>query len=466
MNFPDAFTLHRSSIATVRVTPPDLVILEGVGVGLLQFRRSHVQECSPMQVRWYRDHHDSAYEAADDDAIVVRLAVESMPRMLLGPFEHADGMAIGNAINLARRDVLFAAGEVSVFVAEDDASLVINATLPSMRMSVPVPTAQLVELAPRDDARVAAPPEGRAVTINARYTIATGLAPAGPQRWLEARFVREQSWLIGPFSTAEAASLAMAFRSWRATHPLDREATEVGEQTLLANPTQWHMRRIAVTGEWQFGFERSMFLNVWLETPDGMSGGHGAYRVRVVGTWIYPVANADGGYGHFGLYPGELRAETIDILEVRVKAATHDGLTKLLHRRGLGEIFAGVRARRAAIGFALLDIDRFKQFNDTHGHEAGDVLLQRWAKAMVDALGADAIVARWAGNRLGIVLPDATLVTARAQVETLLATVRTLGVTCSGGVVEVAPGESLGAASARAEAALDEARRTGRDRVV
>jgi hypothetical protein len=127
-------------------------------------------------------------------------------------------------------------------------------------------------------------------------------------------FARDHPWLIGPLLASDAAKLALAFRTWRTEHPLDREASRVAVQDLLDEPSRWHMRRIDVTGEWHFRFEGSAFANVWLRPPNDLRLPYGTYRARMIGTWIYPVAEANRGYGHGGMWPGELRTDSIEII--------------------------------------------------------------------------------------------------------------------------------------------------------
>jgi hypothetical protein len=127
MNFPDTYTLLQSTVATVRVSPPDLVSLEGPSVGPLHFRRSLLRECKEMTVSYYRDKHDASFAAGCDGDFVIRFRVEGMPRELLGPFDHTAGAALAYAIKLARRDVLFAIPSFSVSVSDDTAKLCIRA---------------------------------------------------------------------------------------------------------------------------------------------------------------------------------------------------------------------------------------------------------------------------------------------------------------------------------------------------
>ncbi len=108
----------------------------------------------------------------------------------------------------------------------------------------------------------------------------------------------------------------------------------------------------------------------------------------------------------------------IAYLVTRVKAllaretelAEHDALTGLLNRRAFLEAGEAevVRARRyshpLAVGF--VDLDNFKQLNDTQGHEAGDRALREVASALRDSLRATDIVARLGGDEFALLLPE------------------------------------------------------------
>jgi diguanylate cyclase (GGDEF)-like protein len=127
------------------------------------------------------------------------------------------------------------------------------------------------------------------------------------------------------------------------------------------------------------------------------------------------------------------------------------------------------------MALALIDFDRFKAINDTHGHATGDTVLRLGSTAIAAALRRTDIVARWGGEELLVLLPNTGLERAARAIEKALAAVRALEfpvgqtalrVTFSAGVVEATGGESLEELAARADRALYEAKRAGRDRVV
>ncbi len=154
--------------------------------------------------------------------------------------------------------------------------------------------------------------------------------------------------------------------------------------------------------------------------------------------------------------------------EVTAQART-DALTGCLNRRGLAEVADRELARAgrtgAPVAVALLDLDHFKRFNDTRGHDAGDDLLRDAAAAWQGALRTTDVLARWGGEEFVVLLPD-TPVAAAVDVLERLRTVTPQGQTCSIGVVPVDAEVSLGEAVRRADAALYAAKEQGRDRVV
>jgi diguanylate cyclase (GGDEF)-like protein/PAS domain S-box-containing protein len=86
--------------------------------------------------------------------------------------------------------------------------------------------------------------------------------------------------------------------------------------------------------------------------------------------------------------------------------ASTDGLTGLVNRRTLESQLRGLIKHGRPFALAIADLDRFKQLNDTHGHEAGDRALRVFSKAAQDVLRDDDVIARWGGEEFVIVIPD------------------------------------------------------------
>ncbi len=171
--------------------------------------------------------------------------------------------------------------------------------------------------------------------------------------------------------------------------------------------------------------------------------------------------------------------------ELAERAST-DGLTGVANRRRFDEALAEEwqRARDGEVSLSLLmiDVDRFKLFNDRHGHLRGDECLRAVAAAAVQAASGSALTARYGGEEFVMLLPCLDAADAAVMAGRVLAAVRALAiehadnnpagvVTVSIGAATVMPRTLLDAGGATtlvagADAALYEAKRGGRDRMV
>ncbi|WP_338663450.1 diguanylate cyclase [Pararoseomonas sp. SCSIO 73927] len=171
--------------------------------------------------------------------------------------------------------------------------------------------------------------------------------------------------------------------------------------------------------------------------------------------------------------------------ERMAELAATDGLTGLANRRRFDEALA-VEWRRAAregtwLSMLLLDVDRFKMFNDRYGHLAGDDALRAVARAMEAAIRRPGdLAARYGGEEFAVILPNTDAAGAREVAELARAAIARAGipheanesglVTASIGVAAAQPVAATQPESsmlvAAADAALYEAKRTGRNRVV
>ena len=157
--------------------------------------------------------------------------------------------------------------------------------------------------------------------------------------------------------------------------------------------------------------------------------------------------------------------------------ARSDPLTGLLNRRGLeGQFdFAIALARRSGRPLSLLtvDVDHFKRVNDTHGHGAGDQVLQGLARTLQQRLRRSDVAARIGGEEFVALLPDTGLKEAQATADALRLAVAAqeypqVGhITISLGVSALRGGDEDGASALlqRADAALYQAKGEGRNRV-
>ncbi|WP_188911702.1 diguanylate cyclase domain-containing protein [Aureimonas endophytica] len=162
--------------------------------------------------------------------------------------------------------------------------------------------------------------------------------------------------------------------------------------------------------------------------------------------------------------------------------ARTDGLTGLVNRRGFDEALARESAAAGAdrpLSLLLMDLDRFKLFNDRYGHPAGDDCLRRVAAAIgAQAAGTGATVARYGGEELAVLLPAMPAPAAEVIGEGIRAAVESLriehpGNASNGGVATISLGcatiehsrDGGGALVEEADRMLYEAKRMGRNRV-
>jgi diguanylate cyclase len=174
-----------------------------------------------------------------------------------------------------------------------------------------------------------------------------------------------------------------------------------------------------------------------------------------------------------------VRALEAELRELSDQVVT-DTLTQVANRRGLEQAFAieVARSRRAtgsaaALAVAVIDVDHFKQLNDRLGHLAGDHTLRSLASAIRTRLRPVDHVARYGGEEFVVLLPGTPV---QAAQQALVRLQRSLSealfmhegedvfVTFSAGVTLWRDGESLEATLSRADEALYEAKRTGRNR--
>jgi diguanylate cyclase (GGDEF)-like protein len=161
--------------------------------------------------------------------------------------------------------------------------------------------------------------------------------------------------------------------------------------------------------------------------------------------------------------------ERTELLTRLERAASTDDLTGLPNRRAWDEYLARELARAKRVGtplcVAILDLDHFKAYNDRHGHQAGDRFLKEAAAAWQARIRETDLIARYGGEEFAIALPDCELPEATETLG-LLRRETPEGESSSAGVAAWNGTESEAELVARADAALYEAKRTGRDRVI
>lgn len=161
-----------------------------------------------------------------------------------------------------------------------------------------------------------------------------------------------------------------------------------------------------------------------------------------------------------------------------------DGLTGLANRRHFDQVLQQEWGRavrnRTPLSLILADVDHFKRFNDTYGHQEGDSCLTMVAEALGECANRSSdLAARYGGEEFALILPDTDSEGARAVGERLLANVTARAiphgassvgpiVSISAGVASLIPGDELAASAliAAADQALYQAKETGRGRIM
>lgn len=177
-------------------------------------------------------------------------------------------------------------------------------------------------------------------------------------------------------------------------------------------------------------------------------------------------------------YNDHLRASVAQTIEMAVT----DGLTGLHNRRYLDShlqtLFDRAVARRRPLSVVMTDLDRFKSVNDTHGHDAGDLVLREFARRLRKNVRGIDLACRYGGEEFIVVMPDTEQHIAEMVAERIRAEVERTPFSLGEGEAQLDVTVSLGVSSLRrgldtpealmkrADMALYEAKSGGRNRVV
>ncbi|MEL6346079.1 MAG: diguanylate cyclase, partial [Myxococcota bacterium] len=160
----------------------------------------------------------------------------------------------------------------------------------------------------------------------------------------------------------------------------------------------------------------------------------------------------------------------VGLVEESHRMASIDPMTGLLNRRAMQHQITAIWNQAGPLSMLLIDLDHFKQLNDTYGHAAGDLMLS----TVGQILGDQKIASRWGGEEFLVALPGADLTKAARVAETLRkaiqkSTIRAgeekVGCTASIGCAEKLPTDTVEDLIDRADRAMYRAKSSGRDRV-
>jgi diguanylate cyclase (GGDEF)-like protein len=222
----------------------------------------------------------------------------------------------------------------------------------------------------------------------------------------------------------------------------------------------------------------SMAVGVWRE-PQHFALQIELFHLAFVVTVLPTVGLLASRLSQLRLERREQRRALGEALALVQRIAMQDELTGLPNRRHMqqwmGQVLARERRSGQPAALALIDLDHFKRINDVHGHETGDQALIIFAQEARSLLRETDLLARWGGEEFLLGMPDTLPETALLALERLRDRLSDPGtwsacpqarVTFSAGLTQALPGQGLERLLVRADAALYEAKRQGRNRVV
>lgn len=246
-----------------------------------------------------------------------------------------------------------------------------------------------------------------------------------------------------------------------AVPPAARRALRTGEAQVILDTESCEPGRSPVS--------EVLGVRAWVHQPGVAPGGGGI--VDLVVAWREPRRRL-AGLPAFALprLADEVAAlvDRGNLVERLEAMSRQDPLTGLLNRRAWDDHLTREIARVARTGrplsIAVLDLDRFKAFNDAHGHLVGDQLLKAAASAWTGALRTSDVLARWGGEEFVVLMPETTSADARLVVARM-AGATPMDQTFSAGIATVTAGVDADALVAAADAAVYRAKAAGRDRI-
>ncbi len=172
----------------------------------------------------------------------------------------------------------------------------------------------------------------------------------------------------------------------------------------------------------------------------------------------------------------DTQKELIEDNNELTRMALTDSLTGLSNRMHMNQIlhkeFARFERHNQRFGIIMLDIDHFKQVNDSYGHDTGDTALKKLARIFEGAIRASDFVARWGGEEFLIcctTIEEDDLLPIAETIRQLVANTDfeiSVKITASLGCAAIVKGETIGELLKRADIALYEAKNNGRNQTV
>lgn len=201
-----------------------------------------------------------------------------------------------------------------------------------------------------------------------------------------------------------------------------------------------------------------------------------------IAVWASPLVNDSGAItGAIEIFSDRRnRADLLAELEILRHEVLSDPLTKLGNRRYLDIVaasrFEAMEKGHGGFGLFMVDIDHFKQVNDTYGHTIGDEVLKMVSSTLTSAIRPLDAAVRWGGEEFILLcanVPEGKLAELAERIRFVVAeswlstkAFGNIAVTVSVGATRAIAGETLASVIARADTALYQAKETGRNRCV
>jgi diguanylate cyclase (GGDEF)-like protein/PAS domain S-box-containing protein len=176
----------------------------------------------------------------------------------------------------------------------------------------------------------------------------------------------------------------------------------------------------------------------------------------------------------------EMALSNLKLRDALLEQSIRDPLTELYNRRymeeSLNQQLSRVTRQLHPLGLIMIDIDHFKNFNDAHGHAAGDALLRELGRLLQSHIRGEDVACRYGGEEFLLIMPDASLEAAHQRAQQIQQEAKRLrvqddgqslvGITLSLGVaIYPEHGRSIDSVLRAADAALYRSKQEGRDRV-
>lgn len=256
---------------------------------------------------------------------------------------------------------------------------------------------------------------------------------------------------------------------------IDRTITLVTPKVGLAK-LRMHMKTVIEDQTAQFNYSRMSLMFVWIRGKWFLEHIHVSLPTTAHGeNEAYPVVELE---RRAAVLERMVARRTGELEEARRRLeqqATTDSLTGVYNRAKADELLRIEMARAersgAPLSVLLVDVDHFKQVNDTLGHSAGDRVLRSFSRLLCDHARQTDYVARWGGEEFLIICPGTGKEEAGQLAERLRTRVeshrfsREINVTASIGVSELRPADTREELVSRADGAMYRAKDAGRNRV-